>query len=121
MYSSAFDAVLLVVLAVCAVALLSGRGDFILNSFRNKADKDKPLSYDKKKLSISCGIFCVVLFCADIVIMIFERRGSVVPIYIAIGVIIISLVVLLWYLKKYAKVEVKQEKSISKKIKDLKR
>lgn len=104
--------------AICAVLLLTGRGAFILRSFRNKADQGQPLPYEEKKYSIAMGICCIPV-CLSSLIMIFLSEYTVL--------IIASMVVtiLIWagaifYLKKYAKVE-PPKNTINKKVKELQR
>lgn len=118
MFDTTFDIILAAILAVCAVLLLSGKGGFILTSFRSKSEKGQPLPYEEKKLSIAMGLCCVVMFLSELVFIFLGDTNTVVVI-ISIVAVILSFAIAIWYLRKYAKVEPQKKDSISKKVKDL--
>lgn len=117
MFDSTLDIILSVILAICAILLLSGRGRVVLNLFRGGSDKAFP--YEEKKLSISMGICCVVMFLSEMaIIFLADYTWVIIASLIAV---VASFVIAIWYLRKYAKVEPEKKDSISKKVKDLQR
>lgn len=117
MFGIEFDIIMSVIFAVCALLLLTGKGSFILNSFRGKSPE--PLAYDEKKLSISMGLCCVVMFFAEMVFIFLSEYTWVIV--LALVAVIASFVIAIWYLKKYAKIKPEKKDSISQKVKDLQR
>lgn len=117
MFDTTIDIVLSIVLAICAILLLSGKGSVVLNLFRGGSDKEFP--YEEKKLSISMGICCVVMFLSEMVIIFLSEYAW--AIIVSLIAVVLSFVIAVWYLKKYAKVEPEKKDSISKKVKDLQR
>lgn len=101
MFSAAFDWILVAIFAFCGVALLIGKGDFILTAFQNKNDKGKPSTYDMKKLSFVTGILCMIMLAAELV-FIFCAETMPILIWVALVVVILSFVVSILYLRKYA-------------------
>lgn len=117
MFDSTLDIILSVILAICAILLLSGRGRVVLNLFRGGSDKAFP--YEEKKLSISMGICCVVMFLSEMAIIFLADYAWVI--IASLIAVVASFVIAIWYLRKYAKVEPEKKDSISKKVKDLQR
>ena len=103
-----FDWIIVVLRVLCIIALFSGHGDFVLNLFRSKSDKGKPLPYEKKKFSIAMGILCVIMLIGELIFIFIPYLplivGSMVVLLIAFGVAI-------WYLRKYARVEEPEKKT----------
>lgn len=102
MFGQAFDWILVAILAFCGIALLIGKGDFILTAFRNKADKGKPLEYDMKKLSRATGILCMIMLAAELV-FIFAAHLSMAVVIVSMVVVIVAFAGTIWYLRKYAR------------------
>lgn len=117
MFDSTLDIILSVILAICAILLLSGRGRVVLNLFRGGSDKAFP--YEEKKLSISMGICCVVMFLSEMAIIFLADYTWVI--IVSLIAVVASFVIAIWYLRKYAKVEPEKKDSISKKVKNLQR
>ena len=127
-FNTAFDIMFSIILGICGLLLLAGRGDFILIKMRSKADRDKPLSYDKKKLSIVMGIWCLVMLAAELIMIFVGDTQEFWAAVIAMVIVVTAFVIGLIYLKKCAKVEpkpeeqtVKKEKSIRDRINELER
>lgn len=108
-----FDWIIVALLVFCIIALFSGHADFVLNLFRNKAEKGQPLPYEKKKFSITMGILCVIMLIGE---MIYIFIPSVPLVIASLVVLVVSFVVAIWYLRKYAKVEVPKNEKKTKKI-----
>lgn len=122
-FNTAFDIVFSVILGICAVLLLSGKGDFILIKMRSKADREKPLSYDKKKLGRVMGIWCLVMLVAELIMIFFGKTQEFWSALVVMIVVAIALIVGVFYLRKCARVEperteipMKKEKSIRDRI-----
>lgn len=125
-FNTAFDVTLSVILAILAVLLLTGHGDFILVKLRSRADREKPLSYNKKKLSITMGLLCVAMLAAELIMIFF--KDEFLAAVIGMALVVISFVIAIIYLRKCAKVQpgeeepvVKKEKSIRDRINELER
>ena len=115
-FNTAFDVTLSIILAICAILLLTGRGDFILTKLRSKADRGKPLPYEKKKFSITMGLLCVAMLVAEI-IMIFFSEVFIAAVS-AMLMVAIAFVVGIVYLRKNAKVDVEEEEKKEKTLRD---
>ena len=100
MFSTTFDWILVAILGFCGIALLIGKGDFILTAFRNKADKGKPLAYDMRKLSLASGTVCMIMLASELVYIFVKNRTVII---ISLVVVLISFIAMIWYLQKYAK------------------
>lgn len=125
-FNTAFDVTLSVILGILAVLLLTGHGDFVLIKMRSRADREKPLSYDKKKLSITMGVLCLVMLAAELIMIFFA--DEFLAAVIAMALVILAFVIGVIYLRKFAKVlpgeeepVVKKEKSIRDRINELER
>lgn len=115
-FNTAFDVTLSIILAICAILLLTGRGEFILMKLRSRADRGKPLPYDKKKFSITMGLLCVAMLVAELIMIFFSEVFTAAV--IAMLIVVIAFVVGIMYLRKYAKVEVKEEEKQEKTLRD---
>lgn len=116
MFDTTLDIILSAVFAVCAVLLLSGKGRIVLNLFRGGSE---PFPYEEKKLSVSMGLCCVVMFLSEMVIIFLsEYTWAIIASLLAV---VLSFVIAIWYLKTYAKIEPEKKDSINKKVKDLQR
>ena len=100
MFSTTFDWILVAILGFCGIALLIGKGDFILTAFRSKADKGKPLAYDTRKMSVASGIVCMIMLAAELVYIFVKSRPVIIA---SLIIVLISFIVMIWYLQKYAK------------------
>lgn len=104
MFNETFDWILAAILGFCGIALVLGKGDFILTSFRSKAERGKPLAYEKRKFSLTMGILCLIMLCAELV-FIFLADVMPVLIFVSMGVVIVAFIAAMWYLRKYARNE----------------
>ena len=86
--------IVFVIFAVLSIVLLSGHGSWVISGY-NTASKEEKEKYDEKKLCRTMGIGMSII---SILILIMGLFESVLPaffVYIAVGVIVVDVVVII--------------------------
>ena len=86
--------IVFVIFAVLSIVLLSGHGSWVISGY-NTASKEEKEKYDEKKLCRTMGIGMSII---SILILIMGLFESVLPaffVYIAVGIIVVDVVVII--------------------------
>ena len=86
--------IVFVIFAVLSIVLLSGHGSWVISGY-NTASKEEKEKYDEKKLCRTMGIGMSII---SILILIMGLFESVLPAffaYIAVGIIVVDVVVII--------------------------
>lgn len=105
MFGGAFDWIMALICAVCAVLLLSGHGDGLMKMFgstssqqsmkvERKKTKEEELRYQRV-----IGIYCLILTACEVVLALYGDMHRAVPI-VTILVAIVGLVGIVMYMKR---------------------
>lgn len=105
MFGGAFDWIMALICAVCAVLLLSGHGDGLMKMFgstssqqsmkvERKKTKEEELRYQRM-----IGLYCLVLTVCEVVLALFGEVNRMIPLA-TILVAIAGLVAIVMYMKR---------------------
>ena len=100
MFGPMFDGILAAILGVLTVILLMGKGEKILELFNgNRLQKKKRTEEEKKQYSRVMGVFTGILALSEVLLALFPESSLVV--FISLGLVIMDLVLVGIYSKKY--------------------
>lgn len=83
-----------VIFAVLSIILLSGHGSWFISGY-NTASKEEKEKYDEKKLCRTMGIGMSVIAILILIMGLFENILPVFFVYIALGIIVVDVVVII--------------------------
>ena len=86
--------IVFVVFAVLSIILLSGHGSWFISGY-NMASKEEKEKYDEKKLYRTTGIGMSIIAILILIMGLFENFLSAFFIYIAVGIIVVDVVVII--------------------------
>lgn len=86
--------IVFVVFAVLSIILLSGHGSWFISGY-NMASKEEKEKYDEKKLCRTTGIGMSIIAIIILIMGLFENFLSAFFIYIAVGIIVVDVVVII--------------------------
>lgn len=100
MFGPMFDGILAAILGVLTVILLMGKGEKILEFFNgNRLQKKKRTEEEKKQYSRVMGVFTGILALSEVLLALFPESSLVV--FLSLGLVIMDLVLVGIYSKKY--------------------
>ena len=100
MFGPMFDGILASILGVLTVILLMGKGEKILELFNgNRLQKKKRTEEEKKQYSRVMGVFTGILALSEVLLALFPESFLVV--FLSLGLVIMDLVLVGIYSKKY--------------------
>ena len=100
MFGPMFDGILAAILGVLTVILLMGKGEKILELFNgNRLQKKKRTEEEKKQYSRVMGVFTGILALSEVLLALFPESSLVV--FLSLGLVILDLVLVGIYSKKY--------------------
>ncbi len=105
MTNSTFDWIMAAICIVCAVLLLSGHGDGLMEMFgstsrQNSMKVEKKKSKEEKlKYQRAIGAYCALLAACEIVLALFGDAGKIIPIA-AIAVAVIGIIIVTIYIRR---------------------
>ena len=86
--------IVFVIFAVLSIVLLSGHGSWVISGY-NTASKEEKEKYDEKKLCRTMGIGMSIISILILIMGLFERILPAFFVYIAVGIIVVDVVVII--------------------------
>ena len=86
--------IVFVIFAVLSIVLLSGHGSWVISGY-NTASKEEKEKYDEKKLCRTMGIGMSIIAILILIMGLFESVLPAFFVYIAVGVIVVDVVVII--------------------------
>ena len=86
--------IVFVIFAVLSIVLLSGHGSWFISGY-NTASKEEKEKYDEKKLCRTMGIGMSVIAILILIMGLFENILPAFFVYIALGIIVVDVVVII--------------------------
>ena len=86
--------IVFVIFAVLSIVLLSGHGSWVISGY-NTASKEEKEKYDEKKLCRTMGIGMSIISILILIMGLFESVLSAFFVYIALGIILVDVVVII--------------------------
>ena len=86
--------IIFVIFAVLSINLLSGHGSWFISGY-NTASKEEKEKYDEKKLCRTMGIGMFVIAILILIMGLFENILPAFFVYIALGIIVVDVVVII--------------------------
>ena len=86
--------IVFVIFAVLSITLLSGRGSWFISGY-NTATKEEKEKYDEKKLCRTMGIGMSIIAILALIMGLLENILPAFFVYIALGIILIDVVVII--------------------------
>lgn len=83
-----------IIFAVLSIVLISGHGSWLISGY-NTASKEEKAKYNEKKLCRTMGIGMSVIAVLILIMGLFENFLSAFFIYIAVGIIVVDVVVII--------------------------
>jgi uncharacterized membrane-anchored protein len=102
------DWLIIGILVFVIVAILIGKGDEAMRLFNGKNWENDPSrpKYDKKKQEKAILIFCIIMLVCELAMKYLAPYWTPL-IYILIGIIVLTLIGVMYYLRKYATIDKK--------------
>ena len=86
--------IVFVIFAVLSIVLLSGHGSWVISGY-NTASKEEKEKYDEKKLCRTMGVGMSVIAVLILIMGLFENVLPAFFVYIALGIILVNVVVII--------------------------
>ena len=86
--------IVFVIFAVLSIVLLSGHGSWVISGY-NTASKEEKEKYDEKKLCRTMGIGMSIISILILIMGLFENVLPAFFVYIALGIILVNVVVII--------------------------
>ena len=83
-----------IIFAVLSIVLISGHGSWLISGY-NTASKEEKAKYNEKKLCRTMGIGMSIIAILLLIMGLFENFLSAFFIYIAVGIIVVDVVVII--------------------------